>query len=530
MSRDYRGTTYHAHLSFQWPSGSRLAGQPGKVETASSTYEDVERWLLEVGFGFPYRVSDGERDCDVFPNEALIVPDHAGCVAVRDMATSGRHAHGCADGGTSPEHERKIPQITPGAEPERYGPLPPLTGTELAVVESIATELASRFVDSDDPAASAVAIIELARRSLPAAAIPTREDLEIATASVAGLPTILVSSSRLAALRSLSGRLAGRIIGQSHAIEVMSGSILRRTVALGERRRPIGVYLLVGPTGVGKTELARAVAIEHFGSERDLVRFDMGQYKEQHEALKLTGAPPSYAGHESGGQLFNAFGEDRQGPWLQTRRGAVLLLDEFEKANPSIHDLFLSAFDYGFITGSKGESLDLRYSIVVMTSNIGVREANEATSRNGLGFGTEMGRDRAAEAAAVRSKAVRDRFAPEFLNRLDAIVEFSALSRDDLERILDLRISDYARVLASAGMTLTVGPRLRSEMIDEALASGMGARDLCLRQFSARVEDPVTTAVAGDLYQRGATFEIELCSGTATLVRSLPAQRLATAA
>ncbi len=387
---------------------------------------------------------------------------------------------------------------------------------------ALATDLAARFLDPNDPATAAAGIIDLARQSLPDGTEPTGDALEAATASLAHLPTALVSSSRLAALRDLPARLARRIVGQERAIATISDSVLRREIALGERRRPIGVYLFVGPTGVGKTELARALAIEHFGSESDLVRFDMGQYKEHHEALKLTGAPPSYVGHEAGGQLFAAFCEDRTGPWVQTRKAAVLLLNEFEKAHLAVHDVFLSAFDHGVITGSRGEALDLRDSIIILTSNIGVREALEVTTHHGLGFGAETRRNTLGEMSTVRAQAVQERFAPEFRNRLDAIIEFTDLSHDDLSRILDLRVAGYARILASAGLTLVVGPRLRERMVGDALASRMGARDLVLRQFSTCVEGPVTRALADNLYQRGATLEIEDHDGVAVLVRHLP--------
>ena len=254
-------------------------------------------------------------------------------------------------------------------------------------------------------------------------------------------------------------------------------------------------------------------------------------FSERHEALKLTGAPPSYVGYDDGGQLLNAFGSvARKGePWTQTRRRAVLLLDEIEKAHPSVYDLFLSAFDYGIVTGGRGERLDLRECVIVMTSNVGVREATEAAARRGIGFGADA-RDAAADAAAARDRALRARFAPEFLNRLDAVVAFEELGADDLARILDLRLAAYDASLRAAGLGVAAGPRLRARMVASALASGMGGRDLVLRQFGAEIEDRVTRALVDGLYHRGAVLEIEDDEDGATRVRRrLPGARAAAA-
>lgn len=516
MSRDYSGTTYHAHLAFVWPDASRLCGQPAEVETTTGIYEDIERGLAWLGLGNAYRISDGEREHEVFVTRARIYPDDMSCTAVDGISDRASRFGEPAAMPLDAPRPAPATQVSPARSPR--------VASDTTMAMSI--DLARRFVDTDDHARTAAQIIDLACRNLAPDVEPDRDQIEAATAAIAGLPTALVSSARLTALRGLSGRMAGRIIGQQRPIDVVSDSVLRSALALGKRKRPIGVYLFVGPTGVGKTELARALAIEHFGSEDALVRFDMGLYQEHHEALKLTGAPPSYVGHDAGGQLFTAFGPDRQGAWTQTKHAAVLLLDEFEKANSSIHDLFLAAFDCGTVVGSKGEVLDLRDCIVIMTSNIGVRDATFSVNKGRLGFGGENGRDRAAEASAIRSGAVRTAFAPEFLNRVDAVVEFSDLSRDELAAILDLKVADYATVLAGAGIHLSVGPAIRGRMVDEAVASKMGARDLVLRQFAACVEDPVTKALADDLYQRGATFEIEDAAGVPTLVRRLPGELL----
>lgn len=335
----------------------------------------------------------------------------------------------------------------------------------------------------------------------------TRAQVDESAAYCANLPLALVSDDRLAKLRTLPERLGEHIIGQRAAIKMVSDGVLRREVAFGQRNRPMGVYIFIGPTGVGKTELARALAMVHFGSEDDLVKFDMGDFGEKHEAMKLVGAPPSYIGHDEPGQMIAAYGWDAQTK-AQTRKGAVLLLDEFEKAHDSVQARFLAAFDKGIFTGSKGEKIDLRDSIVIMTSNIGVREASDAAAKHGLGFGSEMA-DRSSAASSARTIALNARFSPEFRNRVDGIVEFADLSAVEMSAVLEIRVRDYAAKLRDAGLNIEVGPRLRERMVGEALASGMGARELVRRRFDHEVEDRVTRALLDGMYARGVTFTIE---------------------
>jgi MoxR-like ATPase len=401
-----------------------------------------------------------------------------------------------------------------------------------------AIDLATRFLGGEESLPGAVTtLMRFARdRAADGEAPLTRESLAEAAAYRANLPPALVCPGRLAKLRSMPDRLGARVVGQRPAITAVSDAIARREVAFGERSRPVGVFLFIGPTGVGKTELARALAADYIGADTDLVRFDMGEYKERHEVSRLAGAPPSYIGHDQPGQLLAAFGftatidQARRKPGEppfgeQTRKRAVVLFDEIEKAHPAIYDMLLGVLDTGIVTGARGEKVDLRDSVIVMTSNIGVREADDAGARRGIGFGSGTGS--AADSSAARAKAVRERFAPEFINRIDAVVEFSDLTRAELHEILDHKIAAYAARLGDAGLRLSVGPSVRDRMVGDAVASRMGARELVLRSFAREIEDRVTRAMLDGRYWRGAVIEIEDCGGAGDTVVRLPDGRTA---
>lgn len=321
-----------------------------------------------------------------------------------------------------------------------------------------------------------------------------RDSLEEAVHYLTHLPKALISAAERERLVSLESRLGARIIGQRSAISALCRAIIRHELSLREPDRPVGSFLFVGPTGVGKTELAKALAQELYGTSSALVRFDMGEYQQDHEISKLIGSPPGYIGSDRDGQLIAA---------LKKQQRIVLLLDEIEKAHPRVYDFLLGALDYGVVTSSQGQKTSLLEAVVIMTSNIG-------SGARAIGFiEEERGDERAARG---RASAVHSHFAsrPEFLNRLDGVIEFSPLSLAELDAVLELRLRAYAAAYERIGLHIELGSRLRSQMVAEAYASGLGARELTARRFNAEVEDRVAEALLAGAYTRGASLRIEL--------------------
>ena len=372
-----------------------------------------------------------------------------------------------------------------------------------------AIELAGTYLGSDEALpGSAITLIRAA--SAPTKehknAPITRENLEEAVCYLTGLPLALVSAQERHKLSTFGERLEQRLIGQRAAIAAVSGAIVRRQLAIGERTRPVGSFLFVGPTGVGKTELARILAIELFGSADNLVRFDMAEFFNHHEIARLIGSPPGYVGSDRDGQLIGAIKKHRHG---------VLLLDEIEKADSHLYDFFLGALDYGIVSAANsGEKVSLREWVIIFTSNVGSGDGAAARGRHSLGF-SASGDDPVRRSAAARSAAIKDHFVsrPEFVNRLDAIVEFEDLAASELAAILALHFDAYAAEFASIGMRLCLGPALAGQMVEAALRSGMGARELVTRQFHTCVEDRVNAALLAGMYQRGASYMLELKDG-----------------
>ena len=283
----------------------------------------------------------------------------------------------------------------------------------------------------------------------------------------------------------MRARLQQRIIGQDEAIEKVVRAIQRNRAGLKDPNRPIGTFLFFGPTGVGKTQLARSLAEYLFDSEDNLVRIDMSEYMEKFSVSRLIGAPPGYVGYEEGGQLSERV---RRKPYC------VVLLDEIEKAHPDIFNLLLQVMDEGRLTDSNGRTVDFKNTIVIMTSNVGSREMEEYG--NGIGFAT-AGKNVETGPEGVVEKAVKKAFPPEFINRVDDQVYFNALNKESIEAIIDLELKDLRARALEAGYKLTITPSAKRLVADAGYDPAYGARPL-KRAVMRYVEDPVSEFIIGD--------------------------------
>ncbi len=294
-----------------------------------------------------------------------------------------------------------------------------------------------------------------------------------------GIPAGKVAESESNRIIKMQKMLSGRIIGQGEAIEKVVRAIRRNRAGIKDPRRPIGTFLFFGPTGVGKTQLAKSLAEYLFDSQDNIIRLDMSEYMEKFTVSRLIGAPPGYVGFEDGGQLSERV---RRKPYC------VVLLDEIEKAHPDIFNLLLQVLDEGRLTDSNGRTVNFRNTILIMTSNVGSREIDEYG--NGLGFNT-AGKNVVTNRKTILEKAVKKVFPPEFINRIDEQVFFNQLDRKDIEKIIDIELKDLRSRVLGAGYRLTVTPAAKRLVADAGYDPKFGARPL-KRAVQKYIEDPVS--------------------------------------
>jgi ATP-dependent Clp protease ATP-binding subunit ClpC len=278
----------------------------------------------------------------------------------------------------------------------------------------------------------------------------------------------------------LDKNLQGNVIGQDDAVRKVVRAIQRSRVGLKDPNRPIGTFLFVGPTGVGKTYLTKRLAVEMFGSEASLIRIDMREYGEKHTVSRMMGAPPGYVGYEEGGQLTERV---RRKPY------SIVLLDEIEKAHPDVFNILLQVMDEGRLTDGNGTTIDFRNTIIIMTSNSGTRQIKDFGT--GIGFqSTPTDEERKQQTRSIVEKALKKQFAPEFLNRLDDIIYFDQLSRQDIERIADIELKPLMRRISEMGYTLEISESTKQQIVAEGYDVQYGARPL-RRAIQRIIEDPV---------------------------------------
>ena len=324
----------------------------------------------------------------------------------------------------------------------------------------------------------------------------TREDIEEVVARWTGVPVTSIKEEEMSKLLRMEEELHKRVVSQDQAISALARAIRRSRAGLKAPGRPVGSFLFLGPTGVGKTEVARSLAAFLFGSERALIRFDMSEFMEKHAVSKLIGSPPGYVGYEEGGQLTERV---RRSPY------SVILLDEIEKAHPDLFNILLQVFEDGQLTDGLGNTVDFKNTILIMTSNIGARHLER---RANLGFqsANEAATDRKIEDLVLSE--VRRLFNPEFLNRLDEVIVFNALTDSDLLQIVDLLVGLMNQNLAHKNISLTLASEAARWIVDKTCSDrSYGARPL-RRALQKHVEDPLSEALIQGEIQPPAVLEV----------------------
>ncbi|MGK0365226.1 MAG: ATP-dependent Clp protease ATP-binding subunit ClpC [Saprospiraceae bacterium] len=324
----------------------------------------------------------------------------------------------------------------------------------------------------------------------------TEEDIAEVVAMMTGIPVQRVATNESKKLVGMADDLKKGVIGQDQAIKKISKAIQRNRVGLKDPTKPIGSFIFLGPTGVGKTELAKVLARHVFDSEDALIRIDMTEYMEKFSLSRLIGAPPGYVGYEEGGQLTEKV---RRKPY------SVILLDEIEKAHPDVFNILLQVLDDGQLTDGLGRKVDFKNTMIIMTSNIGVRQLKDFGG--GVGFATKNRKDNSAEAGkAVIQNALKRTFSPEFLNRIDDVVIFNSLGREDISKIIDITLTDLYKRLLDMGFHMELSEDAKDFVAEKGYDPQYGARPL-KRAVQKYIEDPLAEFILSETPEEGAVLE-----------------------
>ncbi len=333
------------------------------------------------------------------------------------------------------------------------------------------------------------------------------DDVADVVAMMTGIPVQRVAESEGMRLRSMESNLKGAVVAQDKAIEKMVRAIQRNRVGLHDPNHPIGVFMFLGPTGVGKTYLAKKLAEEMFGSADSLIRIDMSEYSEAFNTSRLVGAPPGYVGYEEGGQLTEKV---RRKPY------SIVLLDEIEKANPKVFNMLLQVLDEGRLTDGNGRLIDFRNTVIIMTSNAGTRQLKEFA--HGVGFnaangtGIAMNEKDKEYARSIIQKSLSKQFAPEFLNRLDEIITFDQLDLDAIRKIVNLELKGVYKRTEDLGYRLTITDDVKTELAKKGYDVQFGARPL-KRAIQTYIEDAICEKILSDSVKLGEEIVIDEIKG-----------------
>lgn len=328
----------------------------------------------------------------------------------------------------------------------------------------------------------------------------TTDDVAVVLSKMTGIPVTKLTEEERERLMQLEDKLHERVIGQERAVEIVSDAVRRARVGLKDPKRPIGVFMFLGPTGVGKTELARVLADTLYGSEDVMVRIDMTEYQERHAMARLIGSPPGYVGHEEGGQLTERV---RRQPF------SIILLDEIEKAHPDVFNILLQIMEDGRLTDGQGRTVDFKNTILIMTSNLGSRVIYEARQ-------SDISEEEMEEKVENLLKA---QFRPEFINRVDEFVLFHSLEQEQLLKIVDLLLDEVKRLVHAQGMTLEVTDGAKKYLADTGFDPEYGARPL-RRVIQTELETPLSQELLKEAFASGDTIKVSLATNKKELVFS----------
>jgi ATP-dependent Clp protease ATP-binding subunit ClpB len=327
-----------------------------------------------------------------------------------------------------------------------------------------------------------------------------------------GIPVAKMMEGEVEKLVQMPERLKDRVVGQDEAVRLVSNAILRNRAGLSDPNRPIGSFIFLGPTGVGKTELVRALAGYLFDDDKAMIRVDMSEYQERHSVSRMLGSPPGYVGYDEGGQLTEQ---------VRRRPYSVILFDEIEKAHPDVFNTLLQILDDGRLTDGQGRTVSFRNTVIVMTSNLGTG----MVEKNTIGFSVH-GRDAANDETRKRLlEALKHQFRPEFLNRIDDIIVFNALSREHLSKIVDIQLNAVARLFEARKMKLEVTPAAKDRIIGEGFDPQFGARPM-RRAIQRLVQDPLALELLNGAYGPGDTVVADAPAGAQGLsfAKAAPAE------
>jgi ATP-dependent Clp protease ATP-binding subunit ClpC len=344
----------------------------------------------------------------------------------------------------------------------------------------------------------------------------TEDDVATVVSRITGIPVTKVGQSDLEKLKNMSVELCSEVIGQDIAIEQISKAIRRNRMGIKKHNKPIGSFVFLGPTGVGKTHLAKRLAKNVFGTEDAMIRVDMSEYMEKHSVSKLVGAPPGYVGYEEGGQLTEKI---RRKPY------SLILLDEIEKAHPDVFNILLQVLDEGHLTDGLGRKVDFKNTLIIMTSNVGARKLQDFGT--GVGFGTKAKLDNLEEIRnSVIEESVKKAFSPEFLNRLDDIIIFQSLGEEEIKQIVDLPINEFKVRMSELGYTVEINQKLKDFLVEKGYDEKYGARPLN-RAIQKYLEDPIAEKMLDGEIKEGDTIKVNFVKNEVTVEVKTPKSKTA---
>lgn len=330
----------------------------------------------------------------------------------------------------------------------------------------------------------------------------TAENVAQVVARWTGIPVNKMLEDETRKLAYMEKDLHGRIVGQDEAVSAVANAIRRSRAGIGEENKPIGSFMFLGPTGVGKTELAKALAEFMFNDENAIIRLDMSEYMESHSASKMIGSPPGYVGYDEGGQLTEQ---------IRHRPYSIVLFDEIEKAHPDVFNVMLQILDNGQLTDAKGRKVNFKNTVVVLTSNVGSEAFSELANKTSIGFESQEARRNSEEEIKERmQKSLKERFKPEFLNRLDEIIFFKALSKGQIQEIVDLQLKRMNKRLAEKDIKLMISEKAKQYLAEKGFDPMYGARPL-KRVIQNTILNPLALMIIeGKIKNGGATVKVDM--------------------